>query len=212
MDMSDFVQGVQKDLGHRKQELSGIWLMVQEADPNPHRLSCLSRSAIVLAYAHWEGCVKSASKRYVNYINSRQLPVLELKRSLQAAHLTSQFRRGGDSARIRFLGELLGEIDRVRAAVCAINPNKCIDMEDNLSSIVFKDLVIGLGLEYLDVYSTRQVFIDRQVVYARNQVAHGELVSFDSIDVELRIKGVLTLLDTYSNQLIEAVHDNHFLA
>jgi hypothetical protein len=85
-------------------------------------------------------------------------------------------------------------------------------MEDNLSSIVFKDLVIGLGLEYLDVYSTRQVFIDRQVVYARNQVAHGELVSFDSIDVELRIKGVLTLLDTYSNQLIEAVHDNHFLA
>jgi hypothetical protein len=211
MDVADFVQGAQKDLGHRKQELFRISMMAMGADPDPHRLNCLRRSAVVLTYAHWEGFVKSASIRYLKFINSQQVPVDSLKLSLQAAYLTSQFKRGADSAKIRFLGELLGEMDRLRKIVFSVSPERCIDTESNLSSVVFRELVLGLGLEYLDIYSTRQVFIDRQIVSSRNQVAHGELVTFGEVEVDNRVKGVLKLLDTYSDQLIEAVQGSHFL-
>mgnify|MGYP006892262960 CR=1 FL=1 len=212
MDDNRFTTGVQKDLARRKQELSRMTIMVGEENPDPTRLSYICRSAVMLVYAHWEGFVKTSSIKYIKFVSSQQVSVANLKLPLQAAYLVSHFKRASESTKPRHLGELLGEIDGRRGAVFSVNPNKCIDTESNLSSTVFRDLVLGLGLDYLDFYSTRQNFIDQQVLHSRNQVAHGELVTFDSEEVKARISGVRSLLDTYSNQLINAVRDQDFLA
>ncbi|MFF6957389.1 MAE_28990/MAE_18760 family HEPN-like nuclease [Streptomyces sp. NPDC008317] len=211
MESSAFVDGIDRQLARRKVELSNLTLMVKGDNPDPHRLSCIARSAIVLAYAHWEGFVKQSSSDYVNYVNGVRIKVSELKFSLQAAHVSSSFKRAAASSKTRYLGEMLEEIDRRRNEIFKVSPEKCIDTESNLSSLVFKDILRGIGLDVLPLYETRSVFIDRRLVKARNQVAHGELVSFDAVDVEDRIDGVRLLIDSYAEQLKKAVASNEYI-
>ncbi|WP_225846964.1 MAE_28990/MAE_18760 family HEPN-like nuclease [Streptomyces sp. HPF1205] len=205
MDAAQFVDKLDRQLARRKVELSNLLLMVKDENPDPGRLSSGARSAVVLAYAHWEGFVKQGSSSYVKFINAAQLRVSDLKFPLQAAYVSSAFKRASESSKSRYLGELLEEIDRRRNDIFSVAPEKCIDTESNLSSTVFKDVVKGVGLDVLPLYETRSIFIDQRIVLARNQVAHGELVSFDAVDVQDRISGVRLLIDSYATQLKDAV-------
>ncbi|MFJ8188956.1 MAE_28990/MAE_18760 family HEPN-like nuclease [Streptomyces sp. NPDC096094] len=211
MDPTRFIEGIDRQLARRKVELSNLSLMVSEQNPDPHRLSCIARSAVVLAYAHWEGFVKRGSGAYVDFVNSAKIKVVDLKFPFQAAYVLSTFKRASGSVKTRYLGELLQEIDSRRAEVFAIAPDKCIDTESNLSSSVFKEIVQGVGLDVLPLYETRSVFIDQRIVLARNQVAHGELVGFDALDVRDRIDGVRLLIDTYADQLKNAATAGGYL-
>ncbi|MFC7997442.1 MAE_28990/MAE_18760 family HEPN-like nuclease [Streptomyces rochei] len=211
LDSSKFVETIDRQLAHRKVELSNLLLMVREENPDPARLSCFARSAIVLTYAHWEGFVKQGSGAYVKYINGAKIRVSDLKFPFQAAYVSSAFKRATQSEKSRYLGELLEEIDRRRGEIFSISPDKCVDTESNLSSKVFAEIVRGIGLDVLPIYEMRSAFIDQRLVHARNQVAHGELVSFDALDVEDRVKGALKLIDTYADQLKTAVVDSAFM-
>jgi hypothetical protein len=130
---------------------------------------------------------------------------------LQAACLSSHFKRAQASDKMSFLGILLSEIDDRRCRVFNATPEKIVNTESNLSSAVFKEIILALGLDYLPLYQTRQAFIDEKLLRSRNQVAHGELVSFSEEDAQERIDGVLYLLDQFADQLIDAVRDENFL-
>jgi hypothetical protein len=171
----------------------------------------MTRSAVVLAYAHWEGFVKDASQAYVRTINSRQIRTMDLKHCLQAAALTSHFKRTEGSGKLSFIGTVLSDIDRSRSAVFSVQPEKVVDTESNLSSVVFAENIARLGLVQADVYDMRAAFIDAKLVAGRNQVAHGELVTFKTEEAIARIDGVLLLLDGFANQLIDAVRDEAFM-
>ncbi|WP_431918171.1 MAE_28990/MAE_18760 family HEPN-like nuclease [Micromonospora wenchangensis] len=214
MEIEEFVNKIDKDLAHRKLELSRLKMDVIQggSDFDSDRGSWMRRSAAVIAYAHWEGFVKQASIQYVRYLNSKNLPVSSLKRELQAACLISHFKRARESLKVCFLGTVLHEIDEARKGVFLVSPAKIVITESNLTSSVFGDLVQGMGLDYLDEYKTRGPFIDTKLVHGRNQVAHGELAVFDTSEVVDRIEAVVKLLDQYSQQLFEAVRDSHFLA
>lgn len=211
MDPMRFIEGIDRQLARRKVELSNLSIMTSEQNPDPHRLNCIARSAIVLAYAHWEGFVKRGSSAYVEFVNDAGVKVADLKFPFQAAHVLSTFKRASGSVKTRYLGEILKEIDARRAEVFSVSPDKCIDTESNLSSSVFKEIVQGVGLDVLPFYETRSVFIDQRIVLARNQVAHGELVSFDAADVRDRIDGVRLLIDTYADQLKSAASASAYL-
>ncbi|MFF7650321.1 MAE_28990/MAE_18760 family HEPN-like nuclease [Streptomyces sp. NPDC007983] len=211
MDPSNFIEAIDRQLAHRKIELSNLLLVVREENPDPSRLSCFARSAVVLTYAHWEGFVKQGSSAYVKYINGAKIKVSDLKFPFQAAYVSSAFKRATQSGKSKYLGELLEEIDRRREEIFSLSPDKCIDTESNLSSKVFTEIVQGIGLEVLPLYGMRAAFIDQRLVHARNQVAHGELVSFDALDVEDRVKGALKLIDVYADQLKRAATEGCFL-
>ncbi|MFD5935126.1 MAE_28990/MAE_18760 family HEPN-like nuclease [Streptomyces sp. NPDC060333] len=211
MDPSRFIEGIDRQLARRKVELSNLLLMAAEEDPDPSRLSCVTRAAIVLTYAHWEGFVKQGSISYVKFINAANVKVADLKFPFQAAYVSSAFKRAANSSKARYLGELLQEIDARRLEVFAISPDKCIETESNLSSAVFKEIVQSIGLNILPLYETRSVFIDQRLVLARNQVAHGELVSFDAVGVKDRIEGARLLIDTYADQLKKAASTGEYL-
>ncbi|MGQ4355564.1 MAE_28990/MAE_18760 family HEPN-like nuclease [Streptomyces drozdowiczii] len=156
--------------------------------------------------------MKSGSAFYIKHINSRQLPVHRLKYPFQAAYVASRFKQASASSKNYFLGDLLGCIDADREDIFSARPDRCFDTESNLSSIVFKALIQGLGLEYLDDYETRNAFIDEKLLYGRNQVAHGELAKFDRQDAEERLESVRYLIDLFSDQLLNAARDEYYLA
>ncbi|WP_326819481.1 MAE_28990/MAE_18760 family HEPN-like nuclease [Streptosporangium sp. NBC_01756] len=211
MDPEKFTERLHKGLSQRKFELAKLRFMIDADRGNGDRLNCVNRSAIVLSYAHWEGFVKEASIKYIKYINGCALKASSLRLPLQAACISSHFKRALSSDKPRYLAEILDAMDSRRQETFSIDPNKIVKTESNLSSVVFHDLVLGLGLDFLDIYETRRAFIDAKLLDARNQVAHGELVSFDAGEVIERIDGVISLIDHFSNQLIDGVSNNVFL-
>ncbi|MFJ3528266.1 MULTISPECIES: MAE_28990/MAE_18760 family HEPN-like nuclease [unclassified Streptomyces] len=211
MDLERFSDKVQRDLSLRKVELSRFSILFQEGKDQSHQ-ELLHRAAVVISYAHWEGFVKAGSAFYVKHINSRQLPVGRLKYPFQAAYVASRFKQASTSSKNYFLGDLLDCIDADRKKTFSARPEKCFDTESNLSSVVFKALVQGLGLDYLDEYETRNAFIDEKLLYGRNQVAHGELAKFDRQDAEERLDSVRYLIDLFSDQLLNAARDEYYLA
>lgn len=211
MDLEKFGDKVQRDISLRKVELSRFSILFQEGQEGLH-LELLCRAAVVLSYAHWEGFVKSGSTNYVKHINSQQIPVERLKYPLQAAYLSSRFRQASGSQKTTFLGEVLGLIDSDRRNIFSASPERCFDTESNLSSTVFRALVLGLGLEYLSEFETRQAFMDEKLVKGRNEVAHGELMKFNREDAEERLDAVRHLMDLYSDQLLNAARDKSYLS
>lgn len=212
VDLDSFTDKLQRGLSRRKRELSQLRMMIQQISSDVDQLSWVARASIMLAYAHWEGFVKNSSSQYVKLINSKRIRLDRLKLPLQAACLASHFKRAQGSDKVSHLGSLLSEIDATRCNVFSVEPAKLVNTESNLSSVVFKEIVVGLGLEYLPLYQTRQAFIDEKLVHSRNQVAHGELVSFSQRDADERIEGVLPLLSQFADQLIDAVRDESFMA
>ncbi|WP_153029097.1 MAE_28990/MAE_18760 family HEPN-like nuclease [Amycolatopsis sp. YIM 10] len=210
MNAEDFANHLHRSLAKRKVELTDVRIYIRQLSGGASTGNWAERSAIVLAYAHWEGFVKESSVRYIKLINSRGVRVDRLNLSLQAACLASHFKRAQGSVKIGYLGSILSEMDARRCEVFRLSPEKIVDTESNLSSTAFKGLVIALGLDYLDTYATRQAFIDEKLVHGRNQVAHGEMVSFTSMEAIDRIDGVLVLLQEYTDQLIDAVRDEVF--
>lgn len=211
MNAESFANSIQKDLSHRKLELARLSLRVRESDHHDDHLSWFTRAAVVLAYAHWEGFIKESGVKYLKFLNAQQVVAGALKLELQAAFVASHFKRAQGSTKTSFLGDLLGQMDACRRDVFSVNPKKVIDTESNLSSTVFKELVRGIGLDYLDSYAAREAFVDSKIVYGRNSVAHGDLVSFTAEEALDRIDGVVHLLDCFANQLILAARDQAFL-
>ncbi|MFF3206633.1 MAE_28990/MAE_18760 family HEPN-like nuclease [Streptomyces sp. NPDC002962] len=210
MDLETFSDKIQRDLSLRKLEMSRFSILFQEGRDKP-QLELLCRAAAVLSYAHWEGFVKASSAFYIKHINNQRVPVADLKYPLQAAYISSHFRRASESSKTVFLGDVLNQIDKDRKATFTVRPDKCIDTESNLSSKAFKSLVLGLGLPYPTDYETRHAFIDGQLLLGRNQVAHGELASFTREEAEERLVAVRGLLDAYSDQLMDAARDKGYM-
>ncbi|EEP72635.1 hypothetical protein MCAG_02962 [Micromonospora sp. ATCC 39149] len=215
MTPEDFVGTVHRNLAHRKRELSQLKLDIQSLEDGhaePAQMGWATRAAVVLAYAHWEGFVKTASEKYVRFIVAQRIPTSLLKASLQAASVASHFKRSEGSQKARYLGELLADMDAKRQEIFSVNPDKVIDTESNLSSRVFAEIIAALGLEVPTFAVTHLGYIDSSLLAARNKVAHGELLSYSSEEAISRVEVVLTLLDGYADYLIDAVRDRLFMA
>lgn len=212
MDLQKFGEKVQKDLAHRKLELSRLAMMLQAPYMDQPQKNLLCRAVVMFSYAHWEGFVKSASTLYVKHVSGQQVPVCKLKNCFQAAYVAGHLKRGGSTTKVDFLGDVLSAIDMERQKIFSLAPDKFIDTESNLSSKVFKSLVTGLGISYLSTYATRHAFIDGKLVYGRNQVAHGELTIFSETDATERLASVRDLMDIFANQLLDAARDKSYMS
>ncbi|WP_336158727.1 MAE_28990/MAE_18760 family HEPN-like nuclease [Amycolatopsis sp. VC5-11] len=211
MDIESFVGALERDIARRKHELSLVRTTLEEGVASKELLGWVSRAAVTLSYAHWEGFVKNSSIRYIKLINAQLLRVDQLKPPLQAASLKGHFKRAGSSVKPCYLGSVLMEMDSRRCEIFNVNPEKVIDTESNLSSTVFEGLVTGIGLEYLDVYTMRHPFIDEQLVSARNAVVHGEMMDFSSAEAIIRIEGVLYMIAVFFEHLVDGARGSYYL-
>ncbi|MGW0518903.1 MAE_28990/MAE_18760 family HEPN-like nuclease [Crossiella sp. NPDC003009] len=211
MDIESLADSLERALAHRKRELSHVKTTLQEGVANEGEVGWITRTAVALSYAHWEGFVKTSSIKYIKLINSQSLRIYMLKEPLQAGCLTGHFRRAWSSSKSCHLGAVLTAIDARRREIFSVNPNKFVDTESNLSSVVFRELIMGIGLDYLDAYSMRHAFIDEQLVRARNQIVHGELVEFTPEQAVGRIDGVLYMLKLFFDHLLDSARDRAYL-
>lgn len=131
----------------RKRELIGINQSLKTGREHEQKLLC--RSAILLAYAHWEGFVKEISIAYVAHVAFKAPAFGLLTRNFQALAFRTKITVCGKAIkRIQPHLDLLQEILDSSEEKTIIDPEKSIDTESNLDSDVFENMCKIVGIDY----------------------------------------------------------------
>ena len=159
----------------RKRELIGISQSLKLRREKEESLLC--RTAILLAYAHWEGFVKDISLAYVSYVAFKAPAFETLTQNFQALAFRAKIAVCGKATkRIQPHLDLLQEILDSQKERVSIDPQKSIDTESNLDSKVFENICRTVGIDYESYWSTYSHYID-DLVKTRCRIAHGELTT-----------------------------------
>jgi len=191
------------DLAWRKKELS---LLLSAARSNKggmaHR-EAMIRSAITVLYAHWEGFIKLAATSYLDFVSRRRLRYEELQDSLCLLAIRSEFRLAAGSDKFSRLMAIANFFLNRQKETSNLPVDTAISTRSNLSSIVLKELVSILSLDY-DPYETKEKLIDRSLLYYRNNIAHGREL-YPSLELlEELYSEIIGLMNLFKNQLENA--------
>lgn len=141
------------ELSWRTRELSTINLQLQGADD--HVQVVMIRSGVCLLYAHWEGFVRAAADRYLEYVANRRLKFRELKRNFLVVDLLHRIGRLAQQRSVDMAKDLVDSVlDREREfsteSIGSIT-------RSNLNSKVLMDLLNLVGIDSTEYRSKRAV-------------------------------------------------------
>lgn len=191
---------LQEDRTWRRKEISIALRHALYADTGNSEAMC--RAFWLLQYAHWEGFVKNAVDRYLNFIAVRQLKFSELQhgfRLLPASPLYAAIRQiqNNDPDKILALDRLtfIGD-KRLQKKHIEVNTNSNLRFSvlENLSKIACVDLYSFVDGNYLD-----KILADR-----RNEIAHGSWLVISKDDVKGLRECCGTWMDQILNNLVNA--------
>jgi hypothetical protein len=197
-----------REFSWRLKELANLKLAVRRTDALQEKT--LVRAAVPLLYAHWEGFIKNATVAYVNFVHCQGLRYDQLascfvtfgvKRHLR--ELSTSRQAASNIAAVEFLITRLGQ----RADLTL---SKVVDTESNLSSTVFENIAVSVGLPTA-AYRPRYNLIDESLLKRRNKIAHGEYLDLNATDCRQLIDEVITLLRAYKNDIEITAGDGAYL-
>lgn len=204
-----------RDLKWRRDEMSAIERNLRVAVSGIDR-DALLRAGVALLYAHWEGFVREASQSYLEFVASR------VKRGrLDYAKLAAPFVGLALSRRID-TSQPAGEPSLMLAAAsrlllaspperAAIPTQGVLSARSNLTFEVLRGLLTVIGIDCRP-YETKRKLIDVRLVYARNQIAHGEHCPIEPQDFDELRREVLGMLTHLSNRIQNAAVGEEYLA
>lgn len=192
----------------RKHEL--VWYSHQLA-PTAKPSQWVPRSAIVLAYAHWEGFVKDAATAYLEYVTYKTKRLSDLALHFQALACRQEILSAQPATKkilphIAVAKKMIEELD----SGYQINPSTAIDTESNLNAEVFENICNSIGIDYQGDWSTNGKFMD-DLFRTRCAIAHGELYSAEPKLALESVQFVIKAMDDLSTQVGNAASLQHYL-
>ena len=156
-----------------------------------------------------EGFIKLAAKSYLEYVSMQRLCYGELSNNFLALAMKEKLKMAKEANKpslyIPVCNFFLDELTQR----CSL-PKDLIDTSSNLSSDVFHEITITLGIEFSS-YSTKSMLIDTKLLKTRNEIAHGEYSIFDREEyVELHGE-IIMMLDLFRNQIENAVINQDYM-
>ena len=175
---------IDDDLTARRRELTDAREQGLKAR-RTHLQAVACRAYVCLAYAHWEGFVKSSVRAYLEYVESRSLSPEQL-----SVGLTMLSARKGMQA----AASKNSLIDHLRVARFFIENDdegtftsplaqSALDGLANLNFRTLKEILKVLDVVTVD-YEAEKAAIDEKIVARRHRIAHGglERVSLDDLE------------------------------
>jgi hypothetical protein len=192
----------------RKQEL--VWYSHQLV-PTAKPSQWVPRSAIVLAYAHWEGFVKDAATAYLEYVTYKTKRLSDLALNFQALACRQEILSAQPATKkilphIAVAKKMIEELD----SGYQIYPSTAIDTESNLNADVFENICTSIGVDYQSLWSTSGKFMD-DLFRTRCAIAHGELCSAEPKVALASVQFVIKAVDDFSTQIGNAASLQHYL-
>ena len=171
----------------KKMELSQItadidYMMREDISMQHYQIEYRIKTAYVMLYSHWEGCIKELAKMYVDSINNRYLSPYAVRESLRARFLKDSLDSLVSSANKwvnngsggpdydQFLKDF-SDFDKI----FYISPS-AVNTESNLNPKVLIKILENIGLyEHIDDKFLDKDFcaVNNRLLGRRNAIAHG---------------------------------------
>lgn len=190
-----------QDLAWRKKELTLIVSSVKRA-PDAE-LNTQLRIGIALLYAHWEGFIKISSTFYLNYLSQKNLTYEELGENYVALALKSKFNICGQTKKTSLHTKLVHMLLNNLSDYATIPYKNVIETNSNLKWKVFKEILDTLGFDD-SFYETKEKLIDQTLVENRNNVAHGQITSFDKTEFLNLYNEIQSMIDFFKEQIVNS--------
>jgi hypothetical protein len=200
----DFSVQITEDRSWRLKEISDLKTAVDRADDNLGRV--LRRALVAICYAHWEGYVRFAARKYFEHIALRKFKYSELDRQFLRNYFMP--RLAALSASNKSLAERCALVDEILDAseerFSKVN-EKLVETKANLNFDVFTDVCLVCSVQ-ASMFADKEDFINLFLLKRRNEIAHGEDTFIAIEDLDELTNGTITIMRTFGDALENHVH------
>jgi RiboL-PSP-HEPN len=194
---AEFSAAITADLTWRIKEISDLRSAVRRIDEAFKR--SLLRASVPLVYAHWEGHVVIVSKSYVEFLATRRPRYSTIKPSFRLNEFFGALKRLGQSQmsyrhKIEFIERILQSGDAQFRKI----DDEVISGRGNLNSEVLKELCTYFSIDHA-LFEDDYDFIDKILLFRRNNIAHGEYIEVDEKGLEDMSHRVIGMMRTFNN-------------
>tara|TARA_B100000378_G_scaffold225854_1_gene189770 strand:- start:606 stop:1253 length:648 start_codon:yes stop_codon:yes gene_type:complete len=195
----DFSTQVTEDRNWRIKEISDLKSAIRQGDDGTRRV--LLRALVTICYAHWEGYVRFAAKKYLEHVALRKLQYSQLGpqffKNYFLPRLAFTYGRNLSIAeRCALVEEILTSSDRRFSRV----NEELVNTKANLNFEVFSDICVVCGVT-AEPFSEKSTFIDVVLLKRRNAIAHGEETLVVLGDLDEVANGTVTLMRAFGDAL-----------
>lgn len=201
---SDFSAQITEDRSWRLKEISDLKTAATRADPKLARV--LLRSLVTICYAHWEGYVRFAARKYLEHVALRKFKYSELDRQFLRNYFMP--RLGALSTSKKSLAQRCALVDDILNAselrFSKVNED-LVDTKANLNFEVFTDICLVCSVQP-STFTDKQDFIDVFLLKRRNQIAHGEDSFIDIEDLDELTNETIAMMRAFGDALENHVY------
>lgn len=188
----DFSNQVTEDRSWRLKEVSDLKDAIVRADEQLQRV--LLRALVTICYAHWEGYIRFAARKYLEHVALRKFQYDQLDRQFLRNYFLPRLAALSTSKtslveRCNLVDEILDSSNRRFSKV----NEDLVNTKSNLNYDVFVDICLVCGVSP-ELFADQQIFIDIVLLKRRNEIAHGEetFVAIDDLDeITTKIVGLM---------------------
>ena len=203
-------EAIDNSLAWRKKELTSLRIII-EASRRDHERNLLIRAAMPVLYAHWEGFTKEASQLYLKFVSQQGLKFCELKENFFALAARGRIRQASGAQRVSAHLCLVSFILESQNKDIKFLAKSSIDTRSNLSSSVFKEIMLCLGLKYDSSWVSRELLVNGSLLKNRNDIAHGKNVIIDEDTYHQLHSLVIEMLNHFRNIIENAANLKSYL-
>ena len=179
---TEFSAQIAEDRSWRLKEISDLKTAVKRANVNLRRV--LLRALITICYAHWEGYVRFAARKYLEHVALRRLQYSDLDRQFLRNYFLPRLAALSTSKmsiadRCALVDKILNSRERRFSRV----NDDLINTKANLNSEVLTDICMVCCVPAI-TFADKAEFIDVFLLKRRNAIAHGEdtYVGIEDVD------------------------------
>jgi hypothetical protein len=196
---ADFSAQITEDRSWRLREISDLKTAISRADPYLRRV--LLRALVTICYAHWEGYVRFAARKYLEHVALRKLQYKDLNRQIlrndflpRLAAISTM--KNNIEKRCRLVDEILDSFDRRFSRV----NEDLVNTKANLSFAVFLDICLICGIPAIAI-GDKATFVDVLLLKRRNSIAHGEDTFVEIEDLDEIANETIAMMRTFGDAL-----------
>lgn len=204
---------IDQDFSWRKFELLKLKLAIKNNSTVIGK-ETLIRTGIALLCAHWEGFIRNVANYYVIYICHQKLSNVLLTENFFALMLKKDIINTGKSPKNSVHVSLLEKIEEKKNSIFFIkyndsNGNRIINTDSNLNYELFVEILKSINIE--NVYTTKENYIDSEMLKIRNEIVHGERIKLDSYDFDVTYEQVINIMEDFKEQVVSAAECKIYL-
>ena len=161
-------------------------------------------------YAHWEGSVRFAARKFFEHVALRRLQYRELDQQFLRNYFLPRLSalsvaRTSLTERCALVDEILGASNRRFSR----SNDDLVNTRSNLSSEVFRDICLVCGVSFVQFEGDAN-FIDIVLLKRRNEIAHGEDTRIGIEDLDDITNRTLALMRSFGNAVENRVYQREY--